>query len=283
MQQKIIDCHNHMWKLEENDNFSWIKPGMDIIKRDFSFKDLNKVLTEHQISGSIVVQAIPVTDETVQILDLANKQDIIKGVIGWCDVSLGAKSVQKSIDLFKQHGTHLKGIRNMSQGLPAKHLIKNDFIEAVKQIGKNDLVYELLITHDQLPEAIKLVEACPEVTFVLEHIAKPNIKAHDIDTWRENIAKLAKASDKIYCKVSGMVTEADWHNWQENDFFPYIDTIYENFGEDYMLFGSDWPVCQVAAKYEQVLGIVQDWLTKHSKVNPDKLFYQNAIKVYKLN
>ena len=272
-----------MWKLEENDNFSWIKLGMEIIKRDFNLNDLKSVLTAHHISGSIVVQAIPVTQETVDLLDLATQNNFIKGVIGWCDVSLGAKSVQESIDLFKQHGNYLKGIRNMSQGLPAKHLIEPDFIEAVKQIGKNDLVYELLITHEQLPEAIKLVAACPDVTFVVEHIAKPNIKDHDIDTWQKNMQALAKASDKIYCKVSGMVTEADWHNWQENDFYPYIDTIYANFGEDYMLYGSDWPVCQVAAKYEQVLAIVKHWLAKHPDVNPEKIFAQNAIKVYKLS
>ncbi|TCS78421.1 amidohydrolase family protein [Pectinatus cerevisiiphilus] len=280
--QKIIDTHNHLWKFENNDNFSWIKEGMDCLRRDFGFQDLQKVLAANDISGSILVQAIAVTEESEKLLALAQKEELIKGVIGWCDISKGPEIVQMSIDNLKSKGTFLKGIRFMSQGLPGNHLLEPNFIAGCRTVGRNNLVYELLVTTDQLPYAIRLVEKCPDVTFVLEHIAKPAIKKHDISLWQKNIKKLAAVSDKIYCKISGMVTEADWHNWQQADFDPYIDTIYKFFGENRIMFGSDWPVSLTAAKYSQVVNILHNWLSRHQEVNPDKLFFENAIKVYHL-
>lgn len=278
----IIDCHNHIWKLESNDNFSWITEGMDIIRRDFSIDDLEKTLQENHISGSILVQAIPVTTESEYLITLAEQHDFIKGVIGWCDVSQGANKVQQALDNLKTHGSLLKGIRHMSQGLPPEHLITKDFIEGCQTVGKNNLVYELLITEDQLSHATKLIKACPDVTFVIEHIAKPNIKNFSIKQWQENIHQIALTSNNVYCKLSGMVTEADWHNWQQSDFEPYLDILYATFGEDKLIFGSDWPVCQVAGSYKQVLTIIQTWLSKHPQINAHKIFYQNAQKLYKL-
>ncbi len=280
--QKIIDTHNHLWILENNDNFSWILDGMDRIRRDFLFKDLEKVLTDNHVTGSILVQAIPVIEESEKLLELAQKKDLIKGVIGWCNIDQGRAKVQSEILNLKNKGSFLKGIRFMSQGLPAKHLIEADFVEGCRTVGENGLVYELLVTVDQLPEAIKLVRKCPEVTFVIEHIAKPNIKMHEISSWQENMNKIALASDKVYCKISGMVTEADWHNWKQDDFEPYIDSIYKAFGENRMMFGSDWPVSLTAAEYPQVVGIVDKWLLKHPEIDPDKIFFQNATKVYKI-
>jgi L-fuconolactonase len=279
--QKIIDTHNHLWKLK-GEHFSWITEGMDVIRRDFSFVDLKKVLLENQVSGSILVQAIPTIEESEELLKIADDNELVKGVIGWCDIRKGAK-VQQDIDHLRQSGSLLKGIRFMSQGLSAKHLLKPDFIEGCRTVGKNRLVYELLITANQLPEAIELVKQCPDVTFVIEHIAKPAIQKQEISLWQENMMKIAQASDKIYCKISGMVTEADWEKWQQKDFEPYIDSVYRAFGQDRIMFGSDWPVALVAAEYEQVVKILNKWLEKNIELDKNKLFYKNAENVYSLS
>lgn len=279
---KIIDTHNHLWKLQQNENFSWILDGMDRIRRDFFFDDLEKVLTDNQVTGSILVQAIPVMEESEWLLDLADKHEIIKGVIGWCDVRKGSVAVQTAIDRLRRKGSLLKGIRFMSQGLPPKHLLESDFIEGCCTVGKNGLVYELLVTADQLPQTLELVRACPEVSFVIEHIAKPAIKSQEIRAWKENMRKIAQLSNKIYCKISGMVTEAEWHQWMQKDFEPYMDVVYEAFGQDRIMFGSDWPVSLVAADYHQVVQIVNEWLAKHTDIDCDKVFYKNAVKVYKI-
>lgn len=280
--QKIIDTHNHVWKLQQNENFSWISDDMDRIRRDFFLDDLQKVLVDNQVAGSILVQAIPVIEESEWLMDLADKHEIIKGVIGWCDLSKGSEAVQAAIDRLRRKGAWLKGIRFMSQGLPAKHLLETDFIEGCRTVGENGLIYELLVTAEQLPQTLELVRACPEVTFVIEHIAKPAIKAQKIRFWKENMQNIAQISDKIYCKISGMVTEADWHHWTQKDFEPYMDTVYEAFGQDRIMFGSDWPVSLVGAEYHQVVGIVNEWMAKHTEIDCDKVFYKNATKVYKI-
>ena len=279
---RIIDTHNHLWKLENNDDFSWITVGMEKIKRDFTFSDLQKTLMVNKVQGSILVQAIAQTQESEKLLQLADRKELIKGVVGWCDIAKGGQYVQNAIDNLRNKGSLLKGIRYMSQGLPKEHMIQHKFIEGCQTVGKNGLVYELLVTAEQLDAAVILVQSCPDVTFVIEHIAKPDIKNHKIKIWKTRMKELLSSSDKIYCKVSGMVTEADWENWQENDFLPYLDAVYEIFGDDNIIFGSDWPVSLTAAEYLQVVEIIKRWLVMHPEVESDKIFYANAVKLYQL-
>jgi L-fuconolactonase len=281
-QQRIIDTHNHLWKLEKNDYFSWIQEGMDIIRRDFSFDDLQKTLKKNKVMGSILVQAIAVTEESEQLLKLADREELVQGVIGWCDISRGGQFVQKAIDHLRTKGKLLKGIRYMSQGMPAGHMLTDNFIDGCRTVGRNGLVYELLITASQLSQAIELVRACPDTRFVVEHMAKPSIKSHNIEDWCKGINQLAAISGEIYCKISGMVTEADWKNWKQSDFEPYMDVVYNAFGKERIMFGSDWPVSLVAARYPQVKNILETWLDKYPEINRDEVFYKNAIKVYRL-
>lgn len=279
-ERRIIDTHNHLWEIGGS-HFDWINDEMSVIRRNFYANDLLEILSSNNVGGSILVQAVPELEETEWLLDIAEENEFVKGVIGWCDISKGSecgKDIQKLLERSKL----LKGIRYMSQDLPPDHLIDRNFIEGVMEVGRQGLVYELLIKHNQLESAIELVKACPDTTFVVEHIAKPDIKNGNLEKWAQDIKKLADISDKVNCKISGMVTEADWKNWSKEDFEPYIRTVFEAFGEDRVVFGSDWPVLMVAASYDQVIGLVSDWLDENDSFDKDKFFYDNAMRIYNL-
>lgn len=280
--QEILDTHNHLWQYEDNDYFSWIEKGMDVLRRDFTIDFLEETLKKNNISGSILVQAIARLDESEALMRIANQNEIVRGVVGWCDIAGGESVVREQIKKLRTYGDKLKGIRYLSQGLPPEHLLTPDFVAGVREVGRSGLVYELLVTTEQLDAASELVEKVPGTSFVLEHIAKPSIKMHRMQPWAEKIQKLAKYP-YVACKVSGMVTEDDWKNWKNEDFEPYLDVVYHAFGQERLMFGSDWPMLFVATDYKGVKGIVQSWLNHHPEIDAERFWGANAKRIYHLN
>ncbi|MBI5519807.1 MAG: amidohydrolase family protein [Desulfovibrio sp.] len=275
----IIDTHNHLWTLDEK-HFSWIPEGC-AIHRDFSITDLKEVLSASGVSGSILVQAVPTLDETLWLLGIAEDEPVVRGVIGWANVAAGS-AVAADLETLARRSAKLKGIRYMSQGLPPEHLTEQDFIAGVRTVGRHGLVYELLITASQLEAAETLIAACPDVAFVIEHIAKPDIRNRVLLPWRNTLTRIARAHGNVSCKLSGMVTEADHQNWSYGDIEPYMATVFEAFGPDRVLYGSDWPVSLLAAQYKSVLGLCAEYVAAKPAAEQDKFFALNAKHVYGL-
>lgn len=274
-----IDAHQHFWKFDPNRD-TWITEEMLKIRRDFLPADLQPILQASGVDGCIAVQADQSLDETDFLLDLAQKNDFIKGVVGWID--LRHPDVEQHLQSFT-HFPKLKGFRHVLQGEPDRALmLKPSFKRGVAALKKYDFTYDILIYPDQLGYTKDFVAAFPDQPFVLDHIAKPYIKHRYItDEWRDAIRAVA-AYPNLYCKISGIVTEADWYDWKPEHFKVYIDTVVEAFGANRILYGSDWPVCLLAASYEQVINIVKDYFASFSKDEQAAFFGGNAIKFYKL-
>jgi L-fuconolactonase len=272
-----IDSHNHFWKFDPVRD-AWINEDMQIIRRDFLPADLLPLLTKNGFDGTVAVQADQSEAETDFLISLANENDFIKGVVGWVD--LHSPDLRGRLDYFKSF-KKLKGFRHIVQGEAAGFLSNPDFAKGVKVLAEYGFTYDLLIYHYQLKEALAFVARVPEVNIVLDHIAKPSIRTKEKTTWELEIAALS-TFENVFCKLSGMVTEADWKNWTKEDFYPYLDEVLESFGPSRLMYGSDWPVCLVAATYEQQLGVVKDYISSLSPGEQDAILGNNAIRFYKL-
>lgn len=282
---RIIDTHNHIWHCN-GEHFSWITEDMATIRRDFLIKDLLAVLDEQQVEGSILVQAVPSLSETEWLLEIAEQTAKIKGVIGWADITQG-QAVKQELQRLKAKSRALKGIRYMSQGLLADHLLTPEFIQGVRCVGEQGLVYELLITSQQLDAASQLIAACPDVVFVIEHMAKPAIRSGEIIEWSEKLQQIGQRNNNVFCKLSGMTTEAGYQNWTGleqayQEIEPYISAVFAAFDDDRVMFGSDWPVSLLALPYVNTLSLCQRYLHANSAISPDKFFHTVAEKVYSL-
>ncbi len=277
-QMKVIDAHQHFWKFDPIRD-SWINDDMKVIQKDFLPGDLEILLKENGIDGTVVVQSDQSENENEFQLKNAYENDFIKGIVGWID--LRADDVEKKLVYYKQF-KKLKGFRHVLQGEKQRDLmLQPAFKKGIGVLSKYGYTYDLLIFPDQLVYAKELVAAFPNQLFVLDHIAKPRIKTKDINDWKKNILALG-AHENVYCKISGMVTEADWKSWTRDDFIPYIDVVVNAFGTKRIMFGSDWPVCLVAASYKKMKEIVDDYFSFFSK-NEQKNFYgKTAIKFYNL-
>jgi L-fuconolactonase len=241
--------------------------------------DLKPVLSEAGIEGCVAVQADQTEKETKFLLNLADRYDFIKGVVGWLDLQV--EDIEEKLNRYHLH-EFLKGLRHTVQDEPDdRFLLRSDFLRGMQALQSFDLAYDLLIFPRHLPVAAEFASKFPEQKFVLDHIAKPNIKNRKIKTWEHGIRELAKHPN-LYCKVSGTVTEADWKNWNPEDFYPYLDVIFDAFGPNKIMFGSDWPVCTLAASYEQVLSIVNNYIQQFSPEKQEKIMGENARKFYNL-
>jgi len=271
-----IDAHQHFWRFDPNRD-TWITDEMQKIRRDFLPQHLQPVLQASGIDGCIAVQA---SDDTDFLLDLAKENDFIKGVVGWVD--LLDHNIENNLDHYSRY-PKLKGFRHVLQGEADRALmLRPSFKRGVAALGKKGYTYDILIYPDQLGYTKEFVAAFPDQPFVLDHIAKPHIKDRYItDEWKAAIHAVAQYPN-LYCKISGIVTEADWYNWKPEHFTVYLDTVVEAFGTDRILYGSDWPVCLVAASYEQVINIVKDYFAKFTNDEQAAFFGGNAIKFYKL-
>ena len=275
---KIIDAHQHFWKYNSED-FEWITDDMSVIRKDFLPGELQSIYQKNNVEGCVAVQVNQTEQENNFFLAFADKFDFIKGIVGWVD--LMADDIGDKLAYWSQH-KKLKGIRHILQGENDRALmLQPSFKNGISLLRKFDLTYDILIYPDQLVYALALVALFPDQKFVIDHLAKPYIKSGGIKQWTTDIEKF-KMLDNVYCKVSGMVTEADWKNYSSETFKPYLDVVAQTFGTERMMFGSDWPVCLVAATYDAVLQIAIDYFSSFSPGEKNNIFHNNAVKFYNL-
>ena len=273
-----IDSHQHFWQYS-SDTHGWINDKMDALKRGFLPPDLQPLLAENEIAGCVAVQANQTEQETTFLLSLADQYDFIKGVVGWVD--LQDYNIKHHLERWANH-PKLVGIRHQVQDEPDEQfLLRPEFLRGVKALRKFDLTYDLLITEQQLPTALSFAAYLPDVKIVLDHLAKPHIAQHKLSPWQENIQSLAQYPN-VYCKLSGMVTEADWQQWSYEDLAPYLDVVVDAFGTNRLMFGSDWPVCKLAGTYAEVISVINRYFDSFSKEEQAKIFGTNAIDFYQL-
>ncbi|HEX8376350.1 MAG TPA: amidohydrolase family protein [Pedobacter sp.] len=273
-----IDSHNHFWNFDAA-RHSWIDDSMKVIQRDFMPEEFNFILQKNGFDGTVVVQVDQTPKENTFLLQLAEVNSKIKGVVGWVD--LGADNLGEQLEQLSGF-EKLKGFRHIAQAENNDFLAQNDIIRGVQRLNNYNFTYDILINPAQLDAAIQLVSSCPDQRFVLDHIAKPYLKTGEIEQWRNDISKLS-SFENVWCKVSGMVTEANWNNWKVNDFFPYLDVVFEAFGSKRLMYGSDWPVCLLAAEYEQVVEIAESYIRNLSAIEQAGFWGLNAIDFYQLN
>ena len=274
-----IDAHQHFWKFDPVKD-SWIDDTMAAIQHDFMPEDLKPILTKYGIDGCIAVQVDQSEAETKFLLEHAESNDFIKGVVGWVDFQ--ANDIGKRLEYFSQF-KKLKGFRHILQGETDRALMLNpQFMNGISALKAHDYTYDILIFPDQLGYTHQFVKTFGGHRFVIDHIAKPDIKNKNIEKWAKGIKAIAK-HENVYCKVSGMVTEADWYNWMLSDFDAYLDVVFEAFGTKRLMFGSDWPVCNVAGGYQQMLSVVKNYTSKLSADEQARFWGLNAMEFYKLN
>lgn len=273
-----IDSHQHFWNYDPV-VYDWINDDMDVLRRNFLPDELKALLAANTMDGCIAVQSEQNEKHNSFLLELADQNDFIKAVIGWTD--LRADNIEDRLDYMKLF-PKLKGFRHILQGETKRDMmLEPSFVRGLRVLGAKGYTYDILVYPDQLPYVIKLMELCPGQKFVLDHLGKPGIRKGEFNEWKKDIVALAKYPD-VYCKVSGLVTEADWKKWKSADLVPYIDAAAEAFGTDRLLFGSDWPVCLVAAGYDDVAAIMEGYFSLFSAAEQEKVFGLNAIEFYNL-
>lgn len=273
-----LDSHQHFWFFNERE-YDWIDERMGRIRRDFAPSDLEPILKRNGFDGSVAVQVRQSVDETEYLLGLAGQHAFIRGVVGWAD--LRSPGVRGDLERFSAN-PRFRGVRHVVQAEPDdRFLLRDDFLRGVALLRDFDLTYDILVYHHQLPAVVEFVEHFPDQSLVLDHIGKPAIAKAEIEPWASSIRKLGK-NENLYCKLSGMVTEADWTAWKKSDFTLYLETVLEVFGPERLVFGSDWPVATLAASYEQVVEIADDFLSFLSTTEKDAVFGANAAEIYGL-
>jgi L-fuconolactonase len=272
-----IDSHQHFWRYTAARD-TWITDEMSILKRDFLPEELLPKLDAGGFAGSIAVQTSQSDAETSFLLDLADRNPAIRGVVGWVD--LCAPDVPAHLEKYSR-AAKLCGFRHIAQAEADDFLLREDFSRGIAALKQFDFTYDILIYERQLPAAIALVERHPQQRFVVDHLAKPAMRAKHMAFWARGMRVLA-ANPNVYCKASGLVTEADWKSWRADEFTPYLDVVFEAFGPDRVMFGSDWPVCLLAATYAQVTQLIEDYVRVLPGADQEKVFGGNAMRFYGL-
>lgn len=274
----VIDSHQHFWKYNPVKH-EWIDDDMAVIRRDFMPEDLQKVYAENGIDGCVAVQADQTLEETDFLIQLSEEHDFIKGVVGWVD--LRSDHLEAHLEKYSSNRI-LKGFRHVVQG-EADHnfLLRPNFLRGISILENHNYTYDILVFPHQLGATLEFVKGFPNMRFVIDHIAKPYIKDGFYDGWATLIKAIAQQKN-VYCKVSGMITEADYNNWTPQQILPYITTVFEAFGTDRIMFGSDWPVCLVAGTYSKVKQLITDFIANLSTEEQNKVLGGNAIEFYNL-
>ncbi len=273
-----LDSHQHFWEYDAA-QYPWMTEKLDRLKRNYLPPHLEPLLEDAGLDGCIAVQARQTMVESRWLLQLADKYPIIKGVVGWVD--LRRDDVEKDLAELAKHPRFV-GVRHVAQDEPDdRFLVRPDFMRGIGKLKEFDLAYDILIFPKQLQAAIELVQKSPEQRFVLDHIAKPAIASGVLEPWKSQIRELAKAPN-VMCKISGMVTEANWAKWKASDFVPYLDTVGEAFGVERLMYGSDWPVCLLASEYQQVFGLAKEWVQRSLSKDEEKIFGGNCSAFYKI-
>lgn len=274
-----IDAHQHFWRYSPTEQ-GWIDARMQRIARDWLPGDLAPELEAHRIDGCIAVQARCTLAENDFLLDLAARHPFVRGVVGWAD--LCAADAADVVAALAQK-PRLVGLRHVVQQEPDDFLRRTDFQRGVSSLRRHGLVYDVLVYARQLPAAVDFVRALPDQPLVLDHLGKPDIARGQRDDWEGHLRAIAAAGN-VACKLSGLVTEADWQRWRPDDFRWYLDSALDAFGDQRILFGSDWPVCLVAARdYGAVHDLLADWAQRLSAGAQAALFGGNAARIYRLD
>jgi len=270
-----LDAHQHFWRYSATE-YPWIPPG-SALQRDWLPEDLAALQLPLGFEGSIAVQARQTLEETRWLLALADKHPNIHGVVGWVD--LRSEKLPTQLREFAAHPKFV-GVRHVVQDEPDdRFMLGAEFLRGLGQFQPFGLTYDLLIFPKHLPAACEVVARFPKQRFVLDHIAKPAIRARQLEPWATQIRELAQHPN-VFCKLSGLVTEADHQHWRESDLLPYLDVVAEAFGPGRLMIGSDWPVCLLAASYELTMNVVLNWARKFSPVEQVGIFGGNCARFY---
>ena len=273
-----IDAHQHFWIYDPRE-YGWIDDSMAPLRRDFLPADLKPELENNSFDGAVAVQARQTLEETRWLLDLAANASYIRGVVGWVD--LRSPDVRSQLEAFAG-SRKLVGIRHIVQSEPDdRFLLHPDFLRGIAVLAEFDLAYDILIYPRHLPVAAEFVHRFPGQRFVLDHLAKPPIKSGEVQAWASGIRDIA-AAPNVFCKLSGLVTEADWHQWKPEHFTPYLDIAFQYFGPERLMIGSDWPVCTVAGSYAQAIDLVKNYLSQHGQEVREAVLGGNAARFWKL-
>ena len=272
-----IDAHQHFWIYNPSEH-GWIDETMASIRRDFLPADLERFLAASGFQGSVVVQVRQTLEETNWLLQLARTNAFILGVVGWVD--LRSPRLRATLESLSGERKFV-GVRHIVQSEADEFLLRPDFLYGISQLEEFNLAYDILIYAKHLPIATEFVSRFPRQSFVLDHLAKPQIKSGAIDLWARGIRELASFSN-VYAKLSGLVTEADWQGWKPADIQPYLDVAFDCFGSRRLMIGSDWPVCNVAASYQRTMGMIEDYLKKFPMEEREAVLGGNAARFWRL-
>jgi L-fuconolactonase len=276
---KTIDSHQHFWTYDPQ-RHQWITDDMNTIRRDYLPAQLADILKENEVDGCVVVQEAQTEAETNKLIAFCKEHSFIKGVVGWVD--LQSTGIDERLAYFQQFSA-LKGLRHILQGEKQRYLfLQPPFLHGLSLLEQYHLSYDLLILPDQLRYVPELLEKFPNQRFVIDHLAKPMINSGEIADWKKDMQKIA-GYDNVYCKVSGMVTEARRGEWKASDFNPYLDVVTEAFGLKRLMYGSDWPVCLVAADYTTVINLVRSYFSAFSRSEQEQVFARTATEFYQLD
>ncbi len=273
-----IDSHQHFWRYNPQRDH-WITDAMPVLQRNYLPKDLLPILRSNGIAGCVAVQADQSEEETLFLLGLANQAQEIRGVVGWVD--LCALGLPERLQYFSQF-EKLCGFRHIVQAEPDdRYMLRPEFCRGIRHLWEFDFTYDILIYPKQLPAAIELVARFPEQRFVVDHMAKPSVRTGELASWAVHMRAISE-NPNVYCKLSGLVTEADCRGWCAEDFTPYLDVVFEAFGAGRLMFGSDWPVCLLAASYQQTKSVIDTYTAGLAPEQRDRIFGGNAVRFYSL-
>jgi L-fuconolactonase len=271
-----IDAHVHFWKYNKKRD-TWMD-NMKVLQQDYLPEHLMLNLKRNDVGGCVAVQADQSELETRFLVELANTHDIIKGVVGWID--LQETNIGERLEHFSSNAI-IKGYRHIVQEEPPGFLLKENFLRGVSALKEYNYAYDILVYHHQLPDVLKFVAKFPDQKLVLDHCAKPDIKNKEINQWKKYMTEIARQQN-VYCKLSGLFTEAAWKGWSVNEFYPFLDVVFECFGKDRLMFGSDWPVILVSGMYVQWKSLLENYMQNVEEEIREKIFGLNAIQFYNL-
>jgi L-fuconolactonase len=273
-----IDAHHHLWKYSAQ-SYPWISDAMGAIRQDFLVEDLRNTLLEGGINGAVTVQARQTLAETEWLLELAAANDLIRGVVGW--VPLQNPALRQDLERFSG-SAKLKAVRHVVHDEPDDFFIlRDDFNRGVSLLGEFSLRYDILIFERHLPQTVEFVDRHPDQIFIVDHIAKPHIRDAKIEPWGRSLAALA-LRENVYCKLSGLVTEANWSSWTAQDLQPYFEVVLKTFGPKRLMFGSDWPVMLVASSYKRWVDVVLEMIQSLSTDEQAWIMGKTASGAYQL-
>ena len=277
----IVDAHHHFWDPATAD-YPWLTDELAVIRRAFGPDDLAPLLRATGIDATVLVQTRSSLEETVDFLAVASRTPWVRGVVGWVDLSDPAIDAALARLQEGAGGERLVGIRHQAHDeLDPDWLLRDDVVRGIEAVGRAGLAYDLLVRPRELPAALTLARRLPDVRFVVDHIAKPPIASGELEPWAAGMSEFREL-EHVACKLSGMVTEADWSTWTSGDLQPYVDHVLDVFGPERLLFGSDWPVCVLAATYEQVVNAAQQALVGLTDEERAAVFGATAARIYGL-